>query len=147
MLCLLPQACSQDDLQTKSCSLPETLTVALPDSGRSDLVGRLSFICFAYTSPMILKVFLDFWHRTLDTEAACLGGALSCLLASAIVCKEHFPERLWPGHYDSFGSHAIMHVLVLIEYLWEWVFIRHLYTAQSHQLVAKFSPTQPLSCF
>lgn len=52
-----------------------------------------------------------------------LGTAL-CLWTSALVCALHIPERWCPGRFDVFGSHAIMHVLVTVEYVLEWLFIR-----------------------
>ena len=51
-------------------------------------------------------------------------GTAVCLWTSALVCATHIPERWYPGRWDVFGSHAIMHVLVTVEYVLEWAFIR-----------------------
>lgn len=52
------------------------------------------------------------------------AGTAICLWTSALVCATHIPERWSPGRFDVFGSHAIMHVLVTVEYILEWAFIR-----------------------
>lgn len=54
-----------------------------------------------------------------------LAGVVLCLGTSAVICSLHIPERWNPGHFDIFGSHAIMHILVTVEYCLEWAFIRH----------------------
>lgn len=54
-----------------------------------------------------------------------LAGIVLCLGISALICSLHIPERWDPGRFDIFGSHAIMHILVTVEYCLEWLFIRH----------------------
>jgi len=52
-----------------------------------------------------------------------LAGVVFCLGVSAIVCSQHIPEKWAPGTFDICGSHAIMHMLVTVEYVLEWLFI------------------------
>ena len=98
----------------------------------------IGYICIAYTFPMLLTFVMDAWHSQLGVEAICTIGAVACLLASAIVCREHFPERWLPGTFDYFGSHAIMHILVFAEYLMEWAFIHHLASKLKAQSIRPF---------
>ena len=96
------------------------------DGGRHTLVGKIALICVAYVCPMFSKGCTDAWHGEFGIEGLCMLGAVGCLFLSALICKEHFPERLFPGKFNFFGSHAIMHILVHCEYLFEWAFINNL---------------------
>lgn len=53
-----------------------------------------------------------------------LAGVAACLGLSAYVCTQHVPERWHPGRFDLLGqSHQIMHVLVVAEYVLEFLFV------------------------
>ena len=53
-----------------------------------------------------------------------LAGVAACLGLSAYVCTQHVPERWHPGAFDLLGqSHQIMHVLVVAEYVLEFLFV------------------------
>lgn len=75
------------------------------------------------------------WREVLSGElgpsVALLAGVVSSLALSAYVCSQHIPEKWAPGRFDLFGSHAIMHVLVTIEYLLEWLFIKRVCLASA----------------
>lgn len=77
-----------------------------------------------YTAPMVLAALGECIHRGAGAAAALTGGTALCLWVSAAVCALHIPETWSPGRFDVFGSHAIMHVLVTVEYVLEWMFIR-----------------------
>ena len=77
-----------------------------------------------YTAPMVLAMLRE-WMRGQAGAATGLSlGTAFCLWTSALLCATHVPERWFPGRFDVFGSHAIMHVLVTVEYVLEWAFIR-----------------------
>ena len=49
------------------------------------------------------------------------------LVVAARAYALHLPERWAPGRFDHVGnSHQIMHVLVVVQYGLEWLFILHL---------------------
>ena len=73
---------------------------------------------------MVLAALGECIHRGAGAAAALTGGTALCLWVSAAVCALHIPETWSPGRFDVFGSHAIMHVLVTVEYVLEWMFIR-----------------------
>lgn len=108
------------------CMLSFLSQHAAGNTARDKLVGRIACICVAYTFPMLYAAVTDAMHSRDGVEACCYGGAVACLVISALLCQRHWPESLAPGSWDYFSSHAIMHVLVHIEYLIEWWFIVHM---------------------
>ena len=55
------------------------------------------------------------------------GAMLGALWVAAWSYAQHLPERWAPGCFDHVGnSHQIMHVLVVVEYALEWLFLIHL---------------------
>ncbi len=54
-----------------------------------------------------------------------LVAVVLCLGLSALICTKNIPEKWKPGAFDILHSHALMHVLVYLEYFFECVFIRH----------------------
>ena len=73
---------------------------------------------------MMLATFRECMRGEPGAASGLTAGTAICLWASALVCAAHIPERWGPGCFDVFGSHAIMHVLVTVEYVLEWAFIR-----------------------
>lgn len=60
-------------------------------------------------------------------------GMLGALYVAAWCYAHHLPERWYPGRFDHVGnSHQIMHVLVVVEYTLEWLFVIHL--ARQHHM-------------
>lgn len=86
-------------------------------------MGMLSVTCAVYLYPLIASAGRDLVKGRL-AGCSCLPcvGALASLAGSAVVCCLHFPER-YVECPSSVSSHAIMHVLVLVEYIWEWRFL------------------------
>ena len=59
---------------------------------------------------------------------------VACLGLSAYVCTQHVPERWHPGRFDLLGqSHQIMHVLVVAEYVLEFLFVARMALAAAGQ--------------
>ena len=73
---------------------------------------------------MVLAALGECIHEGAGAAAALTAGTALCLWVSAAVCALHIPETWSPGRFDVVGSHAIMHVLVTVEYVLEWMFIR-----------------------
>ena len=73
---------------------------------------------------MMLATFRECVRGEPGTATGLTAGTAICLWTSALVCATHIPERWSPERFDVFGSHAIMHVLVTVEYILEWAFIR-----------------------
>ena len=73
---------------------------------------------------MVLAALGECAHGAAGAAAALTAATALCLAVSAAVCALHIPEAWSPGRFDVFGSHAIMHVLVTVEYVLEWMFIR-----------------------
>lgn len=93
---------------------------------RRELVSLIAFICIAYRFPVFALTMMHAVKLHFGREAGCALAAFACLLLSAVVCRHHFPEKQFPGKFDNFTSHAIMHVLVLCDYFVDWLFLCHL---------------------
>lgn len=74
---------------------------------------------------MMVATFREVLRGDAGVSTSLLAGVVLCLGTSAVICSLHIPERWNPGRFDIFGSHAIMHILVTLEYCLEWLFIRH----------------------
>lgn len=81
--------------------------------------------CAGYTFPMLLASLGEMWTGELGQATVLWAGVAACLGVSAYVCSQHIPEKWYPGTFDIVNSHAIMHVLVTVEYCLEWTFIRN----------------------
>ena len=86
--------------------------------------SQVAHPCAGYTAPMMLATLRDLTHGQAGAATSLTLGTALCLWTSAVVCALHIPERWSPGRFDVFGSHAIMHVLVTVEYVLEWLFVR-----------------------
>ncbi len=74
---------------------------------------------------MLLASLGEVWRGEPGQATALWAGVAACLGVSAYVCSQHIPEKWYPGTFDVVHSHAIMHVLVTVEYCLEWLFIRN----------------------
>ena len=81
--------------------------------------------CAGYTLPMLLASLGEVLRGELGQATALWAGVATCLGVSSWVCSQHIPEKWYPGTFDIVHSHAIMHVLVTVEYCLEWIFIRN----------------------
>jgi hypothetical protein len=77
-----------------------------------------------YTLPLVVAASSEVLRGAAGHCTILLIGVVACLGGSAFICSQHIPEKWAPGLFDLFGSHAIMHVLVTLEYFLEWLFIK-----------------------
>ena len=122
-------ACHGQDkglLSKNMCPAPLLERNNLDDTStcRRQIVDTLMATCAVYLLPLGLQAGRDLLHKPPYCSCSCLPclGAVLSLVGSAGVCHYHFPEV----HVRSafwFGSHAVMHVLVFLEYIWEWRFL------------------------
>ena len=98
---------------------------------RRALVVRIAALCAAYTAPVAAGALLELWQgHILGRYCMAWSGIAASLSASALVCRLHWPESAYPDRplWHVFNSHALMHLLVLLEYLSEWRLLRNLQT-------------------
>ncbi|BDA42584.1 hypothetical protein COCOBI_03-4770 [Coccomyxa sp. Obi] len=84
------------------------------------------FTASGHTFPMLAACVAELQRGTMGRSTALFFGVVLCLGLSALVCTKNVPEKWKPGSmFDIFHSHALMHVLVYLEYYFEWLFICH----------------------
>ncbi len=94
---------------------------------KSIVVEFSSMLCVAgHALPMLVACVAELQRGTVGRLTALFFGVVLCLGLSALICTKNVPEKWKPGSaFDILHSHAIMHVLVYLEYYFEWLFICH----------------------
>ncbi len=95
-----------------------------PDNKDYPAWSDIATPCAGYTAPMILETLREWTRGQAGAATALTLGTAFCLWTSAVVCTLRIPEKWSPGRFDVIGSHALMHVLVTIEYVLEWLFVK-----------------------
>ena len=90
-----------------------------------DIEHNLTFTA-GHSLPMLVACVAELQRGIMGRSIGLFFGALLCLGLSALVCTKNIPEKWNPGStFDIVHSHALMHVLVYLEYYFEWLFICH----------------------
>ena len=90
---------------------------------------RISLLCAGYTAPVALAAVRELWRGQDWCHCWALTGICSSLAGIVLVCRQHWPERWYPDVpvLHVLNSHALMHLLVLAEYVCEWLLLNSLH--------------------
>ncbi|CAL8467761.1 g7299 [Coccomyxa elongata] len=98
----------------------------IKDIPRRQIVFGVGGMCAGHALPMLVACVAELQRGTVGRSIALSFGVVLCLGLSALICTKNVPEKWKPGSaFDILHSHALMHVLVYLEYYFEWLFICH----------------------
>ena len=94
---------------------------------RIEVSTRVGSMMLCFTIPLLVACAYELLWAGLGACTMITAASISCLVMGGLCYVHRMPERWFPGRLDLVGnSHQLMHVFVVLGYLFEGLFICHM---------------------